>query len=420
MEAELHHLAGGVRLALDPMPSLQTVSISVTMGVGARAEEPSENGVAHLFEHMAFKGAGGRDARGLAEAIERLGASVDAGTGYERTSYAARGLSEDVAALIDILADMVLEPRLDSDDLAREKNVVLQEIAEANDQPDDRVFELHQGGVFAGHSLGRPILGTPETLDAISLDTLRGFHARALDASRIVVSIAGGFDSAEIQDRVGARFGALTSRKANANAPARARACTLMETRKTAQTQLVLSWNAPKAADEDAIAARIACEILGGGASSRLFQEVREARGLVYGIDAWLDLYDDVGRFGISAGCDPANATEVASIAADQVAALAEHGPSADEMARAKAVMRARILMATEAPAARAEGRSAQVFLRGELMSFSDLANRVLAVTAADVQKACARIFDGGVAAATLGPKRGLAAASTFTSRFAA
>ncbi len=419
MNPTLETLDSGVRLACDPMPGLASMTLMVAIGVGTRWETSQTNGVAHLLEHMAFKGAGGRSARGLAEAIERLGASVDAATSYERTCWIARGLSEDAPALADIVADMVLDPHLDASDLERERNVVLQEIAEADDLPDDRVMELHQSGVFADQPLGRPILGTPETLDGIGIDTLAGFHRQMLDPSRMVISVAGSCDLEAVRVRVAERFGAL---RATGMAPplgAAARACALFEERDTAQAQLMVSWDAPAAGEDATYAARLACEILGGGASSRLFQEVREARGLVYGIDSWLDLYADVGRFGFSAACDPRHAREVMQIAAEQLALLAEHGPTEDELARAKAGVRARILMGLESPSARAEARVSQVFLRGAVQDFGAVARRVAAVTADEVRAACARVRTGALATAVLGRGRALGAGGQFAARFA-
>ena len=420
LEPELVTLANGVRVALDPMPALATAAVGVWVQVGARWETPEENGVAHLFEHMAFKGAGGRDAKAFAEHVESIGASLNAGTGYERTSYYGRTLSEHAAPVLDLIADIMLEPHWDADDLEKEKGVVRQEMGEAYDQADDRVFELHQGLVFADQPIGRPILGAPETLDAISVDTLRAFRDAHLTADRTIVAVAGAFDRAAILETAQARFGALRIGEGARFTSARALGGAAVEARKLEQVNLALSWAAPAAGAPDAFAARVLAEILGGGMSSRLFQDVREARGLVYAIDAYLDAFEDVGRLGVFAGCAPANAAEVVGRTGDALAALAAQGPEAGELARAKAMLAASLLMSTEAPSARAEARASQLFLRGRLMPFSELRTRIEAVDADAVRAVAAQAAGSLGAAAAVGPKSGLGAAKAFAARFSA
>lgn len=407
MELDLIRLPNGVRVALDPMPGLATAALGVWQRVGARWEPAEINGVAHLFEHMAFKGAGPRDARQFAEAAESVGAVLNAATSYERTAYYARVLSEQAPFALDLIADILFAPHWARDDLEKEKGVVAQERGEAFDVPDDRVFELHQAALYAGQALGRPILGEEATLANVSVDTLNAFHDAHMGPERVVISIAGAFDRAAFLDAAEKRFASLKPRAAQACAPARALAGHASEVRKLEQTHVVMSWPAPPAGSDALYPARLMSEIFGGGMSSRLFQEVREARGLVYAIDSFLDTYEDDGRLCVYAGCAPKNAPEVAEIVADQLERLAREGPSDGELERAKAVARAQMLMGLEAPSARAEARASQVLLKDKLIDFTEVRARMDAVTSADVKAIAEQALAGPVAAAIIGPKAG-------------
>ena len=414
MELDLVRLPNGVRVALDSMPGLGTAALGVWQRVGARWEPAELNGIAHLFEHMAFKGAGPRDARQFAEAIENVGSVMNAATGYERTSYYARVIAEAAPFTLDLIADILFAPHWAPDDLEKEKGVVAQERGEAFDQPDDRVFELHQGALYAGQPLGRPILGEDATLANISVETLHAFRATHMTPDRVVISVAGAFDRAAILEAAEKRFGHLTSRPPQQRAPARAQAGIAAETRKLEQSHLVMSWPAPSTGDDRLYAARLMTEIFGGGMSSRLFQEVRETRGLVYAIDSFLDTFEDDGRLCVYAGCSAQNAATVATIVRDQLALLADRGPTDAELARAKSVARASMLMGLEAPSARAEARVAQVFLRDQLVSFDDIRARMDAVTAEQIQAIARAALAGPAAAASIGPKAGHGALDAF------
>lgn len=414
MELELIRLPNGVRVALDPMPGLGTAALGVWQRVGARWEPAEQNGIAHLFEHMAFKGAGSRDARQFAEAIENVGGVMNAATGYERTAYYARIVAEHAPFALDLIADILFAPHWAPDDLEKEKGVVAQERGEAFDVPDDRVFELHQGALYPGQPLGRPVLGSDESLANVSVETLRAFHDAHMTPDRMVISIAGAFDRNALLDRVHARFADLKPRAAQTCASAHAEAGRASEARKLEQTHLVFSWPAPPAGSDALIAARLLSEVFGGGMSSRLFQEVREERGLVYAIDSFLDAVEDDGRLCVYAGCSAKTAREVAVIVRDQLALMAEQGPHADELARAKAVARAQILMGLEAPSARAEARAAQVFQRDRLIPFEEIRAKLEAVTAEQLQAIARAALAGPAAAAAIGPKAGHGALDAF------
>jgi len=414
VELELFRLPNGVRVALDPMPGLGTAALGVWQRVGARWEPPELNGIAHLFEHMAFKGAGGRDARQFAEAIESVGGVMNAATGYERTAYYARVVAEHAPFALNLIADILFAPHWAPDDLEKEKGVVAQERGEAYDVPDDHVFELHQAALYPDQPLGRPILGVAESVANVSVERLTAFREAHMTPERTVISVAGAYDRAALLDAIQQRFAALAAKPAAPAQAARASAGAASEVRKLEQAHLVLSWPAPASGSDTLFAARIMTEIFGGGMSSRLFQEVREARGLVYAIDAFIDTFEDDGRLMVYAGSSAANAKAVAEIVSEQLADLAEKGPTESELARAKAVARAQILMGAEAPSARAEARAAQVFLRDRLISFDEVRARLDAVNADDVRAIAAAALKGPRCAAALGPKAGHGAVAAF------
>jgi predicted Zn-dependent peptidase len=417
-ELQLITLDNGVRVALDPMPGLETAALGVWVRVGARWERAEENGIAHLFEHMAFKGAAGRDAGAFAEAMESVGGYMNASTSFERTSYTARIVREHAPFALDLVADMILDPHWRAEDLELEKNVVSQERGEAFDQPDDFVFELHQAQMFPDQPLGRPILGLEDTVAAVTTDTLRAFRDDHLAPQRVVIAVAGGFDRDAVLDVARKRFGGLAARPSIEASPAAPKAGAAQAQRKLEQTHLVFSVGAPAAGDEAVYAFWLLSEIFGGGMASRLFQEVREKRGLVYTISSWIDSYEDVGRLGVYAGCAAGKAKDVAAAVASILHDLAERGVTPTELARAKAVVSAATLMGAEGPLSRAESRAAQTFLRGRLLRYADIRARIAAVTADDLRAAARFALTGPVGAAVLGPKSGLGAAAAFTARF--
>lgn len=413
-DLDLVRLPNGVRVALDPMPGLATAALGVWQRVGARWEPAELNGIAHLFEHMAFKGAGSRDARQFAEAIENVGGTMNAATGYERTAYFGRAVAEAAPFMLDMIADILFAPHWAADDLEKEKGVVAQERGEAFDAADDRVFEIHQAALYPDQPLGRPILGEDASLANVSVDTLTAFADAHMTPERVVVSIAGAFDRDAILDVVNKRFAHLAPRPQLASAPAAAANGRASEVRKLEQTHIALSWPSPASGSDALFAARLLSEIFGGGMSSRLFQEVREKRGLVYAIDSGLDTLEDDGRLSVYAGCSAKNARTVAEIVRDQLALMAAEGPTEGELARAKAVSRSQMLMGLEAPSARAEARVSQIFLRDRLVDFAEVRRKLDAVTAADVQAVAQKALAGPVCAAAIGPKAGHGALEAF------
>jgi predicted Zn-dependent peptidase len=413
--ARLHTLTNGVRVVFDPMPGLETLALTVVAGRGARYEDEARNGWSHLLEHMVFKGAGERSARAIVEDIEAAGGNLNAATGYERTSFQTRTLAGGLPLAMQITADLVLRPTMDATDLAREKKVVGQEIAEALDTPDDLVFELAQEQAFAGQALGRSILGAVKSLKPATSDALSDWRAALYAADRLVISAAGRVDEDHLLALAEDAFGHLPATAgAELPAPPAFTGGTATKLRKLEQAHLVLLLPAVGASDPDYFVLRLFAEALGGGMSSRLFQEAREKRGLAYAIDAYADTYADVGMLGVYAGCAAGDAAELARIAAGEILALADSVSEA-ELARAKAQLKASLFMGREQPLNRAEQAAGQALMFGHLYTPAGIAEAIDQVTAADFARLGERMLaDRKCAVSVLGSKAALGAGEAF------
>jgi predicted Zn-dependent peptidase len=413
--ARTHTLANGVRVVCDPAPGYETVALSVVAGRGARFEDAARCGWSHLLEHMVFKGAGGRSAREIVEVIEAEGGQINAATGHERTSFQVRCLAGGLPLAMAVTADLVLRPAFDPQDLAREKLVIAQEIAEAADTPDDQVFELAQAAAFPEQPLGRPILGSTASLAAADPAALEAWRAALYAPDRLVVSAAGAIDEDELLALAERLFGAAAAPAAQAPAPARFGGGAAFERRRLEQAHVVFMLPGPSLLDPDYWAFRVFAEALGGGMSSRLFQEVREARGLAYAIDAYAEGWSDAGALGIYAGCAPETAGDLAQAAAGETLALADHVGAA-ELARAKAQLKASLFMGRESLTNRAEQAAAQILVFGRTVASAEFACWVDAVEPADFVRLGEMVAGGGRAAiAVLGPRKAAEAAERFT-----
>jgi predicted Zn-dependent peptidase len=411
----VHTLASGATVICDAVAGFETLALSVVAGRGARWEDEARSGWSHLLEHMVFKGAGGRSARDIVEVIEADGGQINAATGHERTSFQVRALAGGLPLAIAVTGDLVQRPTLDPEDLAREKHVVLQEIAEAADAPDDQVFELAQAAAFAGQAIGRPILGAPDAIDRAEPAAMERWRAALYGPDRLVISAAGAVDEDELLRLAEDAFaGSSAPREIAAPAPAAFAGGQARELRKLEQAHLVFLLPAPGIADPDHWALRLFVEILGGGMSSRLFQEARERLGLAYAIDAYSDAYADVGVMGVYSGCAPANAGRLAEVAAREIRNLCE-GVGAAELARAKAQLKAGLFMGRESLAARAEQAAAQWLAHGRLVPPVEMAAAIDAVTAADLGRIGTRLLaPRRCTVSMLGPKSAMDAGKRF------
>lgn len=415
MTGRLHTLSNGVRVVCDPMPGLRTLALTVAVKGGARWEPENRSGWSHLLEHLVFKGAGDMGARDIVERIEADGGSINAATGYERTSFDVRALHGSLPLAMQVVSDLVFRPTLDPAEIEREKDVVAQEIAEAFDTPDDHVFEMAQTQAFAGQPLGRPILGSVESLAAADRATMQGWRARLYSPDRMVVAVSGAVDEDELLSLSAHWFGDAAAAPADAPAPAAFTGGAASLSRRIEQANLVFQLPGVGASDAAAPAMRVFSEILGGGMASRLFQTAREERGLAYAIDAWHDPYDDTGILGVYAGASADRAAELATLTAEQIRLLAEDGPSEGELSRARAVLKAGLWMSDESPASRAGRMAAQTLMFDRPIPSAETADRIDAVTVDGARAAGQRALEPRrTATAVLGPKSAASAGRAF------
>ncbi|QTC91122.1 M16 family metallopeptidase [Brevundimonas goettingensis] len=397
------------------MPGLKTLALTVAVRGGARWENETRLGWSHLLEHLVFKGAGDMGARDIVERIEAEGGTINAATGYERTSFEVRALDGSLGLAMQVVSDLVFRPRLDPAEIEREKDVVAQEIAEAFDTPDDHVFEMAQTKAFASQSMGRPILGSVESLAPVTRESIGDWRARLYSPDRMVVAVSGAVDEAELLALAERWFGQAVATPAEAPEPATFTGGAATLSRKIEQANIVFQLPSVSATDPDLPAMRLFTEILGGGMASRLFQSAREERGLAYAIDAYQEAYEDIGVLGVYAGAAADRAVELADVCAGEIRALATDGPTDAELSRAKAVLKAGLWMSDESPASRAGRNAAQTLIYGAPVSSDDSAARIAAATADDLRRVGQRVLATGLSATSvLGPKAAHAAGAAF------
>jgi len=400
-------LANGLTVASDPMPGVGSASVGLWLDVGARHEAEAENGIAHLIEHMAFKGTTTRSAQAIAEEIEAVGGQLNAYTSRETTAFYARVLGEDLDLGLDLLSDILQHSTFDVQELTREKAVVLQEIGQAEDTPDDIVFDHLQETAFPGQALGRPILGRDETVAAFERGALQDFVARHYGGRRMMLVGAGAVEHEALVRLAEEKLGALAPGSAIAHQPADYRGGELRVDRQLEQVHIVLALPAVSFKDPAYVTAGLLSSVLGGGMSSRLFQEVREKRGLVYSVYAFVSHFEDCGLLTLYAGTGEAEAAETLEVMADQLVGLAER-VGEDELRRAKAQARAAILMSRESSSARAEALANHFLVHRTPLDIEDLLAKLEAVTPADIESLMQRLLRHPPTLATIGPAQGL------------
>jgi predicted Zn-dependent peptidase len=412
MSVEVTPLAQGLVVVTDRMPHLETASLGVWVGCGSRDERAEEHGISHLLEHMAFKGTRTRSARQIAEEVEAVGGDLNAATSVETTAYYARVLRADVPLALDVLSDILSDPAFDAEELAREQNVIVQEIGAAEDTPDDIVFDYLQATAFPGQAVGRSILGTPASVRSFDAGRLRGYLGRNYRAANMVVAAAGAIEHGAVVAEVERRFASFDGAATPRPEPARFGGGAHLVPRDLEQVHIALALEGLSQRDPQLYALQVFTNVLGGGMSSRLFQEVREKRGLCYAIYAFHSPYSDTGLFGLYAGTDAADAAELMGVVVDQLGA-AVVGIEAKEVARAKAQMKAGLLMALESSSTRAEQLARQMMAYGRPIPVEEIVAKVDAVTVESARAAGqALIARRPPALAALGPGNGLESAA--------
>ncbi len=396
-------LDNGLRVATDAMESARSVSLGVFVGVGTRNETPEINGVSHLLEHMAFKGTKRRSARAIAEEIEAVGGHINAYTSRENTVYVARVLKEDTPLALDILADILQNSVFDESELELERHVVLQEIGQCNDTPDDLIFDHFQSRAYPDQAMGRPILGLPHLVSAFSRDSLGAYMAENYAPERMVVVAAGEVDHEIFALMVAEAFDSLNPAVSPAVEPARYAGGDMRSEKLLEQLHLVLGFEGVPAVDPDYYALAVFSGILGGGMSSRLFQEVREKRGLVYTIASFTSSYTDSGMLGVYAGAAADKGSELLPVICDEIKGLGE-SVTGDELSRARAQARAGLLMSRESTPSRCEQLGTQMLVYGRPLSLDEITARIDAVDREAVSRVAARLLSTAPTFVTLGP----------------
>ena len=400
-------LPNGVHVATEEIPGVRTATIGVWVATGSRNEGEAEHGLSHLIEHMAFKGTERRSARRIAEDIENVGGEINAATSTEFTSYTARVLSEDVGLAADVLGDILTNSLFDPVELAREKNVILQEYASIEDSPDDVVIDAFLETAFSGQAIGRPILGRPETIASFDRDVIRAFMGREYTPSRMALAAAGNVEHELVVEAAAAALGSIPDGQAPEPPAASYIGGERRMRRKLEQANLVLGLPGVSFRDPAYFATHMFAQALGGGLTSRLWHEVRETRGLAYSVEAFHWPFTDCGLFGIGAGTSGSDLAELVEVVMETARQAARDVEPA-ELARARAQLKVAMLAALETPGGRIDRAARQLLAWGRIIPPEETVAHVDAVTVDEVREAGARTLAGPPTLAAIGPIKGL------------
>ena len=403
MTVTVTELPNGLRVVSDTMDQVETVSLGAWVEVGARDEDADINGISHLLEHMAFKGTQRRDAKAIAEEIENVGGHLNAYTTRESTAYYAKIMKEDMPLAVDIIADILQHSVMDSTELSREQDVIVQEINQSFDTPDDVVFDYFQETAFPDQALGRPVLGTADLVRAMTPDTLLGYIGKHYSATGMVFAAAGNLDHQRLVDLAEDAFDSLPEPTNGGHEQARYVGGDSHQTRDLEQAHVLVGLEGMAFDDPDFYAASVMSTVLGGGMSSRLFQEIREKRGMAYAIYAYLQCYTDGGLFGVYAGTDKSQVEELVPLIFAQIKEISG-GLLDTEIARARAQIKAGILMSLESTSSRCEQLARQTMIFGHPLPIDEIIAEVDAVDEAALCRVAERLLAGPRTLATLGP----------------
>lgn len=403
MTQRLTTLDNGLRIVTEDMPGLKSASAGIWVMAGGRHERPEQNGIAHFLEHMAFKGTERRTSLQIAEEIEDVGGYINAYTSREMTAYYARVLQNDVGLALDVIGDIVLNPVFHEADIETERHVILQEIGQALDTPDDIVFDWLQEASYPGQSFGRTILGPEERVSAFGRKDLQGFVAERYAPGQMILSAAGAVDHDAIVAQARAMFGGIAARSELGFEAARFAGTERREVKDLEQVHFALALDAPGYRHPDVHTAQVYATAMGGGMSSRLFQKIREERGLCYSIFAQAGAYEDAGQMTIYAGTSADEIGDLAALTIDEMKRAAEDMSDA-EVARARAQIKAGMLMGLESPSSRAERIARLLAIYGRVPDVDEVVAKIDAVTTADVRRFGEGLLQAGTALALYGP----------------
>ncbi|WP_323041378.1 pitrilysin family protein [Gemmobacter sp.] len=413
-------LPNGLRIATDPMPRLETAAIGLWVNVGARHEAEAENGIAHFLEHMAFKGTARRSALQIASEIEDVGGYLNAYTSNESTAYYARVLRADVPLALDVIADIVMNPAFEPREVEVERGVILQEIGQMLDTPDDVIFEWLQEAAFPGQPMGRSILGTSDRVSGFDASDLRRFVGRHYQPGQMVLAAAGAVDHDAIVAQARALFGGLVAQAPSSFAPARFAPGERRAIEDLEQVHLALAFQAEGWHSPDLHVAHTYAGIMGGGMSSRLFQKLREEHGMCYTVDAQSSAHEDVGLITVYAGTGEDQVGDLCRLTMDELKRAADDMTEA-EVARARAQRRAGLLMGLEGPFARTQHMARMLALFGRIPDMPEMVAEIDAVTLERVKGYAAGLAERAqMAMAVYGPADDAPEAATLRERLAA
>ncbi|NGP06196.1 insulinase family protein [Rhodococcus sp. 14C212] len=406
------HLPGGLRVVTEHVPGVRSAAVGVWVGVGSRDEQPSVAGAAHFLEHLLFKATPTRTALDIAELVDGVGGELNAFTAKEHTCFYAHVLDDDLPLAVDLVADVVLRGRCRSADVDVERQVVLEEIAMRDDDPEDLLGDAFLTALYGDHPIGRPIIGSVESIEAMTRTQLHSFHVRRYTPDRMVVAVAGNVDHDHTVELVRRAFAGHLD-PATIAAPRREGSLRLRTTptlsitdRDGEQAHLAVGVRSFGRHDPRRWALSVLNAAVGGGLSSRLFQEIREKRGLAYSVYSGVDTFADTGAFSVYAGCQPENLGEVAALVREVLADVAENGVTEAECARAKGSLRGALVLGLEDTGARMNRIGRSELSYGTHWSVTETLERISSVSAAEVRAVAGELLHRPFAAAVAGPYR--------------
>src|SRR5262245_51507677 len=403
-------LPNGLRLLTERMPHVRSVSIGVWLARGSRHETADQSGIAHFVEHMLFKGTATRSAEDIAQTVDSIGGQMDAFTAKEYASYYFKVLDEHLPLAVEVLADIVMNPAFSADDIGREKKVVLEEIKMVEDTPDDLVHELFTENLWPGHPLGRPILGTKDTVEALTQDGLRRYFAETYSAPNLIVAAVGNIEHERVRDLVTKTFDKLSSRNGSVTeAPPNVVPTTVIRNKDLEQSHVCLGTGSYRQDHDERYSSYVLNTVLGGSMSSRLFQNVREKRGLAYAVFSGLSAYRDAGSITIYAGCANGAVGELIDVVIAELRRLKDEPLTDSELRRAKDHLKGSLMLNLESTSSRMSHLARQEIYFDRHLGLDDTLEGVERVSADDVQRVARDLFaDGSLAATVLGAVNGL------------
>jgi predicted Zn-dependent peptidase len=400
-------LPGGLRVVTEAVPGVRSAAFGIWVGVGSRDEALPEHGASHFLEHLLFKGTARRDALEIAAVVDAVGGELNAFTAKEYTCYYARVLDTDLPLAVDVVSDLVTSALVAPADVASERGVILEEISMHDDDPGDVVHDAFSEALYGDHPLGRPVIGTVESIEALTAEAIAGYYRGRYRAPEMVVSVAGHVDHDAVVRLVEQAFSGLPAASPSPLrpwAPPPALSGTVVEDRPTEQAHLVLGTHGLARDDERRYALSVLNNALGGGMSSRLFQEIREKRGLAYSVYSYSSHHHDTGMFGVYAGCSPARVDEVLELCRDELATAADKGVSDEEIDRAKGQMRGSLVLGLEDSGSLMSRIGKAELVHGEVTAIDEVLARIEAVTPDDVRAVADDVLRRPLSLGIIGP----------------